>query len=296
MSAVIPLLTALVSLAFFATVVDQYLERRKAYQLAWAAGLLLYCIASLMQGLRAFMGPEEVLFRIWYIAGALLVAAYLGMGTLFLLARPREPVPAPKSIMIPGALLVAAYLRMGTLFLLARPRIVMAVLAVLTVGSVVLGLTAHLRMDISLLEEREFVSSITLDPSVPAEQAALESLGLDPNEASEQSFFPISVRILAPILNTFGAVSLIGGALYSAWVSWRRRAPRQRAISNVLIAVGALVSAAGGSLERLGVPAPHTLALFIGVVIIYVGFLISREVFVAYRVPFLRRPTQAAGP
>ncbi len=65
-----------------------------------------------------------------------------------------------------------------------------------------------------------------------------------------------------------------------------------RAVSNVLIAVGVMISAAGGTLARLGLPEPHALALLLGVVIIYIGFLLSRE---AFEVPlaFLRRSRHA---
>ena len=78
----------------------------------------------------------------------------------------------------------------------------------------------------------------------------------------------------------------MGGALYSAWVFWRRRLFPHRVVSNILIAVGALLPALSGTLARLGNPDYLYVAEFLGVVVISIGFLRSREVFGLYRLPF----------
>ena len=77
-----------------------------------------------------------------------------------------------------------------------------------------------------------------------------------------------------------------------SFVFARKRILPYRVVSNVLIAVGALLSAAGGTLDRLGLPQPHALAILLGVVIIYIGFLRSRETF-EMPPPFLRRSRHA---
>ena len=62
-----------------------------------------------------------------------------------------------------------------------------------------------------------------------------------------------------------------------------------RVVSNILIAVGALLPALGGTLERLGVSstiARPSLEL-LGIIIILIGFLRSREVFGFYRFPLV---------
>jgi hypothetical protein len=56
------------------------------------------------------------------------------------------------------------------------------------------------------------------------------------------------VRILTPFFNIYGTNSLIGGALWSSWVFWRKRIMPYRAIGNVLIALGAIV---GGGISGL---------------------------------------------
>ena len=238
---VISLLTAVASLLFALTVLDQYVERRRPYQLVWTAGLLLYCLASAVGAFREASGTTEVGFRLWYYTGAMLVAAYLGTGTVYLLA--------PRGV---------GHAVMGVL------------LAVTLVGGI-LAFSAPLSANVvAALPGGEVLAS--RDP------------------VTGDSFYPSYVVVITVLLNVYGTLALVGGALYSAVVFAMRRAVAYRVVSNVLILAGALTSAAGGTLDRLGLPGPHALALLVGVVVIYLGFLRSREVFQVYRIPFRRRP------
>ncbi len=243
MSVGIPLATSLVSLLFAVTVLDQYLERRRMSQLVWTVGLLLYAVASLLQALWGMGVHGEAVFRLWYLTGAMLVAAYLGMGSLYLHV-PRK---------------VAHGVFVGLL--------------VLTVVSAALALSVSLQASVSLLEGEELASLV-------------------PGTESER-YYPAYVGIMTMLLNIAGSLALFGGAAYSAVVVVRRKAPSYRLVSNVLIALGAFLSAAGGTLERFDLPEPHNLALLAGVVLIYIGFLRSREVFEIYRVPFRRGNREA---
>src|ERR1039458_1128068 len=87
---IIPLITAIISLVFGATILDQYFARRRPYQLFWAIGVFLYAIGAGCEFWAGQWGIGQVVFRLWYLSGAILVAAYLGMGTLYLLARRRH--------------------------------------------------------------------------------------------------------------------------------------------------------------------------------------------------------------
>ena len=239
MSIAIPLATSVVSFVFALTVLDQYLERRRAYQLVWTVGLFLYAVASLLQTLWMSGVETEAVFRLWYFTGAMLVAAFLGMGSVYLHA-PRRVAHG-----------------------------VMVVLLVLNVVAGLLALGVELQADVDLMEGQAPVSIV-------------------PGTESER-FYPAYVGILTAFLNATGSLALFGSAVYSAIVFARRRAPGYRVVSNVLIAAGAFISAAGGTLERFDLPEPHAVALLLGVVVIYVGFLRSREVFTIYRVPFWHR-------
>jgi hypothetical protein len=244
MNVAIPLATTVVSFLFALTVLDQYFERRRPYQLAWTVGLVLYGVASLLHTLWAIGITGEVVFRLWYLTGAMLVAAYLGIGSLYL----HVPWRVAK--------------------------VALGVLLLLSVGSAALALGVTLNGDVALLDGESLVTV------VPGTES--------------QRFYPSYVGVLTAVLNTLGSVALFGSAVYSAIVFAKRRAAGFRVISNVLIAIGAFIAAAGGTLERFEVPQPHAIALLLGVVIIYLGFLRSREVFSLYKVPFRRTVKEAS--
>ena len=87
MSGWISLLTALVSLALAVQVGRQYAARRKPYQLIWSAALLWFAIGAGCQFVAGLFRWTPILYRLWYLSGAILAAAYLGQGTVYLLAR-----------------------------------------------------------------------------------------------------------------------------------------------------------------------------------------------------------------
>ena len=225
----VPFFSALVSLVFAAAVFDQYLARRKPYQLVWAVGLLCYGIATAMEFGASAFGLSTPLYRLWYLFGAVFGAAYLGMGTIYLLV-PRR----------------AGHTVMALLFLFSLLAIYRAWTAPVDLGQVT-G---------PVLSGKGFPSGLA------------------------------GPRILTPFFNVFGTVALVGGALYSAWAFWRRHLFPHRVVSNILIAAGAFLPAIGGSLARLGNPGYLYISEFLGVVVIFIGFLRSREVFGLHRLPF----------
>ncbi|MDP2743939.1 MAG: hypothetical protein Q8P00_02595 [Dehalococcoidia bacterium] len=224
--AVLPLVSSIVSLAFAITVLDQYFARRKPHQLVWAIGLFMYFLSTGAEFWTGAWGLGETVYRLWYLVGAVFVAAYLGMGTLYLLARRRVA------------------------------NIIMAVLLVASAYAVF----------------KVFSASIDL--------GGLQGLS--------GKAMPRGVRLMTPFFNSFGTLALVGGALYSAWAFWRKKIMPHRVASNILIAVGAILPAFGGTVMRFwnSLTAFYILEL-LGVVIIYIGFLRSREVFGFPRFPLV---------
>ena len=84
---------------------------------------------------------------------------------------------------------------------------------------------------------------------------------------------PIALTIVTIATNTIGTVLLVGGALWSAWVFWRKRMMKQRMYGLILIAVGAMAVAAGGSLTRLGHQQYLYIAMSIGIGLMLWGYL-----------------------
>ncbi|MBI2958159.1 MAG: hypothetical protein HYY32_04875 [Chloroflexi bacterium] len=231
MNTILPLLSTIVTLIFAVAVFDQYLARRRPYQLLWAVGLGMYMLGTLMEFIAGAIGVSSAILRVWYACGAMLTAAYLGMGTVYLL--------------FPGR---------GT-------NVVMAVLVIASVFAVY-------KVAVS-----------------PVDMAALGAHELSGSKAFPSGFG--GPRLLTPFFNTFGAVTLVGGALWSAWSFWRRRIYPHRVVSNILIALGALAPVWGGSLARAGNPSYLYLSELLGVTIIFLGFLRNKEVFGLYRFPLV---------
>jgi divalent metal cation (Fe/Co/Zn/Cd) transporter len=80
------------------------------------------------------------------------------------------------------------------------------------------------------------------------------------------------VRTLTPVFNIYGTLALVGGAAWSAWLYFRTRALPRRVIGNILIAVGALLPAIGGSFSRFGLDALLSASELLGVLLIFAGF------------------------
>ena len=226
--AYLPLITSIVSFIFAVTVLDQYFARRKSFQLLWAIGLFMYSVAAFTEFYAEMYGVTDIILRLWYLIGAILVAAYMGMGTLYLLMRRRNA------------------------------HIVMAILGLASIYAAI----------------RIFTVNIDVTDLI---------------NLTGKGVMPIDVRaILAPVFNAFGTFALVGGAIYSAYVFWRKRILPHRVSSNILIAVGALLPALGGThLTFVG----NLNVLFIfelaGVIVMFIGFLRTKEVFGLYRFPLV---------
>jgi len=220
MSSILPLLSTVVSIVFAGATFSQWLARRKPHQIVWTLGLLMYGLGAGSEYVAGVWGLSDLVYRLWYLAGAILVAAYLGMGTVYLLA-PRKYAHVVMAVLILGSI-YAAYK--------------------------VFGASVNLQL-------------------LPGGTAGISGVAM-----------PSDVRLLTPLFNVFGTVGLVGGAAYSAWVFWRKRILPRRMASCILIAVGGILPASGGTLMRFGVPELFFLTEFLGVSIIFVGFLVNTEI------------------
>ncbi len=82
----IPIATTVIALVFFWVLVRRYRERRSGpHLLWWAAGVLMYGLGTFTESFVTLLGWNEVIYRSWYISGALLGGAPLAQGTVYLL-------------------------------------------------------------------------------------------------------------------------------------------------------------------------------------------------------------------
>lgn len=149
-----------------------------------------------------------------------------------------------------GAMITVGFLAMGTIYLLARPLVAKICLAILFAISILAFL---------------MLATATVD-TAKMQEAAWEW----------KEVMPTSARIVPITINSLGSLILIGGAVYSAWVTWRQKQHYERMIANILIAAGVLViggAHALGGLFGLGRQALLSIAMAIGVTIMFLGFL-----------------------
>lgn len=215
----LPVASAAVIVVFAMLVFTRYLNRGGAHLLVWGIGLSMFGVASLAEAYSALAWNPTV-FRLWYLTGAILNAAWLGQGTVFLLSK--RVAPALLGLLLTGSV-IATYLIFSAPLNAAR------------------------------FDARETLSSQYKD--------------ILPRGAA--------VRRLTPIFNIYGLLTLVGGALYSAWLLWRKEIVPNRVLGNLLIAVGALALGFASLLVRLGLGDYLYLAELIAAIFMFGGFLLA---------------------
>jgi uncharacterized membrane protein len=149
-----------------------------------------------------------------------------------------------------GAVLVVGVLALGELYLLLPRR-----MPAITPGVALLIVAV----------------AVTAVWSAPIDPARLSIVGW---QALERGPFLVA---LAATINAGGTIVLAGGALYSAWKLRAASGSGQRAAGCVLIAVGTITVALGGTLTRFGRPEFLYLTMALGIAIIFAGVVLTRQ-------------------
>jgi hypothetical protein len=215
----LPLTSFVISILFAFFIFRRYVNRRGPHLLLWGIGMVFYGIGGFCEAYYGAFGWNPLIFRLWYLFGAILVAAWLGQGTVYLLARRSWA----------NGLMVL--LALGSLYGVFR------------------------------------VFGAELNPDLMTSSLHTGS------ELSGHAIVTPGVRSLTPIFNSYGTLTLVGGAGYSAWLFWRKRVLLHRTIGNILIAVGATLPAFGGTFSRMGLPNALYLGELLGAVLIFAGYL-----------------------
>jgi hypothetical protein len=220
---------------FAGVVMSQYLRRHRVYQLYWSIALAMAFVGTLAYVLMVVVGPTttggEALFRTYYIFGAALTAAWLGLGSIALISSARIT------------------------------RICVAVVSVLSVVAIV---------------------SITI-AGIDTRQLA-QVAGTAGKGVLQSGVWLVMIIIL----NTFGAVAVVGVAVYSGWKLIRRQSANLYTSkflwANVLIVVGVLlISYAGGDARVFGLQGSFWLIMAVGWIVLFTGVLLASRRAVAAR-------------
>jgi hypothetical protein len=109
----IPILTTLLSGVFFVILFKHWSRKgRPDYLFWWTFGVLAYGLGTLTESLVGLFGWSAVVFKAWYILGALLGGFPLAQGSVFLMYK-------KKTATLMGAVVVAIILVAATLVLLS---------------------------------------------------------------------------------------------------------------------------------------------------------------------------------
>jgi len=84
-----PAAASAIIVVFTWLVLRRYAVRREPHLLLWGLGLGFFGIATLAEAYSA-IAWHPVVFRLWYLGGAVLSAAWIGQGTVHLLAGPQR--------------------------------------------------------------------------------------------------------------------------------------------------------------------------------------------------------------
>lgn len=215
-----------VSGVFAAMILRRWWQKRKPHHLAWGVGMTLYCLGTFSQVVLALTW-SPLFFGLWYWSGAIMVAAWLGQGTVFLLWRKGN---IARNIMM----------------------------ALILVGIMTLPWTLFF---------------------TPLNSAAWHP-GADMTQIYKQVMPPGrgTVRSFSAVMNIWGTIALVGGAIYSSILFRRKHIMRNRMIGNWLIAAGGLMPALAGALILLGDASFKYLGEMIGAILIFAGYLMATTV------------------
>lgn len=89
LNTILPFTSFIVSATFAAFIFRRYIIKRGNHLLFWGLGMTFYAIGGFSEAAYGAFGWNPLVFRLWYLFGAVLVAAWLGQGTAFLLIRRR---------------------------------------------------------------------------------------------------------------------------------------------------------------------------------------------------------------
>lgn len=284
----LPLLSSTLSFVFALFLLDQWLERRRPYQFIWTLGMAWYGISAGSEFLGGAMGWSEPLYRAWYLFGAVYVAAWLGLGTMFLLGRTRFGYAAAGSVLLAGLFTVLSQARQQYPDTGLLPY---AAFAIALVGAVLIAVETHRGTGrwariagVLVIGGSIAAAPIVLLAPIPAPGYALDAAGIPVG-----TLMPGSVRLLTPLFNVTGGFALVLGALYSVAAAVRARRFDSRVPATILIALGGFVPSMTSGLTRFGITETFYIGELLGVLFLFAGFLVSIEVFREIRVPFTHR-------
>ena len=246
---VFPFISTALMLGFTIYVLQRFFIRRSLNFLFWGIGLAMFGAGSFAEAYLSLSWNPWVFF-VWYLFGAALNAAWIGHGTLYLLVR-KPWVHVVTAVLIVGSLFA------GYLMLQVMPK-----------------LDASAFTTSRPVSEQYGTKVLTAGQTPPSGAQTGTTTYRGQQVTVVRGLLPLGspVRLTTPFFNIYGLLTLVGGAIYSAFLFWRKRVLPNRVIGNVLIAAGALFIGSASTLTRLGYGQFLYLAELVSAILMFAGF------------------------
>lgn len=212
--------------------------RRPKHLWAWGVGMGMYFVGTFSQVVLTLTW-SPLFFALWYWTGALMVAPWLGQGTAYLLIRRGN---------------IARNIQMALVL--------------------VMCMTLPWTLFFTPLNPQAWVRGVDITEIYRDHDGPNGEIVPGIMEGASRG----TVRFFSPIMNIWGTLLLVGGALYSARAFRRKEIMRNRVIGNWLIAAGGLMPALGGALIRLGDPSFKYAGEMLGAMLIFAGFMLASNI------------------
>jgi hypothetical protein len=246
---ILPFASTAIMLGFTLYVLQRYFVRRGPHFLFWGIGLAMFGAGSFAEAYLSLAWNKWVFF-VWYLFGAALNAAWIGHGTLYLLVRKGW-------VHVVTAALVIGSLFAGYLMLQVMPKLDTAIFTTSKPVS-----------------EQYGTKVLEAGQTAPAGAQTATATYRGEQVTVVRGLLPLGspVRLTTPFFNIYGLLTLVGGAIWSAYLFWRKRVLPNRVIGNVLIAAGALFIGSASTLTRLGYGQFLYLGELVSAILMFAGF------------------------
>ena len=249
----LPFISTAIMLVFVISVLRRYFATKQLHFLFWGMGLAMFGIGSFAEAYLA-LSWNKWMFVSWYYFGAVLNAAWIGHGTLYLMVK-RKWRHGVTVLLISGSLFA------GYLMLQAVPLF-----------------DSDIYITDKPVSEQYGTKPLDVGEEAPAGAQTTEVVNRDGVEVlAVRGVLPYGtpVRLTTPLMNIYGLLALVGGAIYSAYLFWRKRVMPNRVIGNIIIAFGALLIGGASVATRLGYGQFLYIGELLAAIIMFVGFRIT---------------------
>ncbi len=266
----IPVIGAIVSFAFAFMLIRAYRERKVTFQLMWGIALALFGLGFVGEALGLALGWTQFSAKLYYLFGGILAVGYLSMGTMYLL----KPGPAKWIASISVIMIMLLWIPIHGIKIFNSN---------LTVGLIILAVYLITIIGILFVSPARSVLFALIAVTILAAGALMPhsvDINLLMKTESWREVMTLPLRSGAFALSSAGTFIIIIGAIYSAITGWSDKKRRPQINNTIIIAVGVLIAALGGTLHGIfdiGKQQLLSLSTTLGISVMYVGYLRGRR-------------------